>query len=1060
MRYIVGPYLVFNAKNQPEKWCCFHFDENQHPPSVHVYEATYVHTHPKVLQWQHREQCAQNEPEVFYVRDLSVKVSSGYLVKGGRLYQIPMYAGGTVNRVDEPLCGNKMLRWIMTKERIKAKDFNVLAERFPIVTPDMQFKLQGATPELPSALTTLPQVTNTVYTAFSIDDAREHLLPRQCHRTDGAIPENHLSPNVMYVWKNEKNIWHYQTLLFSEKKEGVLEPSLDKQIIQFLEKMALDQKIDRKDNEVLFNNLMRPYLHLTHAQQNKINAAFAPEWPLLERFSPEEQRRICVAIIKKQRLEGELGTEADAFRRLMVSSSLANFILNMPDFYPKEATWPGFDVTLADVWKYVQCLLLASANALGQVDNLVMSPPPSDSHVRANQYKFLESQQLLYIGLSTFGNELYNLVLTASHRGITELTFEQLCAYRKYLELIIGNQQNRATYQEQSTMQEVADDLLASISAQYHISNSEAKRRLDKQCKGILNVIINAQLSILLSQYDHNQDQDLWRKKLEDILVKEQDLSELSTFLSEEHKTKLFEIFLTEMTPQNYQKIFVNQHVFRKISIQKQQSILKRNTFIDVVCTFPISHLECIIHDIQDIEVQTTILEMIKGNGQKLFKSGEDWVDIFSVLKKELRRDFVQYLIQSHLNLIDTVSRFTLCHGVLSETEQQQFREQHFIKLCSLIKNSGDYLELHQSLLFSALSPEQQTQITQHFISLFSSQEFKGLYRKRIADLLSLLSVLNLEQKKAVIAKLDHEDMATFPHEQPPQKMLSDKLIEMLMLLDKAQREIFMTTLHKISLNHQKKPNGLGQLNHEGVTLLSLAVKNLDNFKAMIEVWPAQDLLNALKYRRASTQISDVCLLKNLMSYHPTQRPSLEVRVETIKLIFSKLPENQWKAFIDELFQQNNLNRYNYDNYQFLADACLPDFPHAHETILKIGQHRQRLSNVEMNADVKRHLQEIKDGQSCFNLAQLNKINALLHELKQEKPYRFFIPYGQSKLEKIEALELLKKASYESNALNALGQINKLDNIESIRSGLESRVNQLLDELTTDATTRCKQFKK
>ena len=515
MTRTLGPYLILDEQNKPVEWCCFGLEENEN--KVSVYTAPYGDEHG--VQWQPRTLDAAPF-SVFYVYNPLTTLAQCYMCKQGKLYQIPKLAGDVVSRIDEPSLGKEEISWPLTSEPIKARNFGIEPQKYKRLGESDQAIISGLMPELPLELRTpAPSpVTTMTNSAFSIDQAKALLSPIQCHRVQGEVSADKLSSGTMNVWKDEAEIWHYQTLFLGQMQLGVFDSALDKKAISSLEQLQPDQLIDKANHpafEGMFNSIMRPYLHLSPSQQASIVAALHEEWPLSSQFTSEEQRQICVAIVNKQRLTGEAGTAADDFRRLLVSSALAELTGPTQTFYPSSSKEPGYTTTIADIWQYVNALLVASAAVLGQHDLLIISPPPRDSHVRTDAYDFpLGRHQLLYTGLSTLSNELYELVLNYTHKGIGGLSLEELNLYKKYLEGMIGRTHVQ-TYNDQTVISDATSDLLASIAAQHNVSSSEAKRLLNEQCTDILDNITKSQilhpvLQILDRLDDEEPTEEIW----------------------------------------------------------------------------------------------------------------------------------------------------------------------------------------------------------------------------------------------------------------------------------------------------------------------------------------------------------------------------------------------------------------------------------------------------------------------------------------------------------------------------------------------------------------------
>jgi len=608
------------------------------------------------------------------------------MCKQGKLYQIPKYAGDVVNRINEPLFETEKIGWKLTSEPIRAVNFGIEPRKYNRLSESDQAIISGLIPELPLELRTpVPSpVTAMTNSAFSIDQAKDLLSPIQCHRVQGEVSADKLSVGTMNVWKDETEIWHYQTLFLGQMQLGVFDSALDKKAIVSLEKLQPDQLIDKANHpafEGMFNNIMRPYLHLSPSQQASIVAALHEEWPLSSQFTSEEQRQICVAVVNKQRLTGEAGAAADDFRRLLVSSALSELTGPAQTFYPSSSKEPGYTTTIADIWQYVNALLVASAALLGQQDQLVIPPPPRDSHVRTDAYDFpLGRHKLVYDGLSVFGDELYELVLNYTDQGIEGLNPTQISSYKKYMEGMIDHTQLHAPHDEQKMLSDVTDDLLASIAAQRNISSNEAKKLLNKQCTDILNQIIKSQVLQVLDQLNNDEPtEETWNGIIE-------------------NKTQFFQAL----------RILERDDKVRLLgAFQQSELIGEVDNPIDLAILLNASPLTE-----QRIQLLTLfkpkIIHMIQNNSQHL-------LPILKALESTEDKSFLFGMLDAPISeYVDNIQQFSDIYDSLFQTLRAEFREMCDSKLPLLIQN-GDDLHLvfkrsstHQiNLLLTALKNQQ-----------------------------------------------------------------------------------------------------------------------------------------------------------------------------------------------------------------------------------------------------------------------------------------------------------------------------------------------------------------
>ncbi len=147
------------------------------------------------------------------------------------------------------------------------------------------------------------------------------------------------------------------------------------------------------------------------------------DWPLTTEMTRAAQRRCCVALITAATNDNQAELAIAQYKNPLFLAQLMEY-----SFYPTQANSDGYRTTVADVWYFVNQLLLSAAKILGYRDFIALPIPPRNMRCRAARYLAQQRQSAMENGgLTVPQSRVHQMVLDdiEQRANITQLNMYQ-----------------------------------------------------------------------------------------------------------------------------------------------------------------------------------------------------------------------------------------------------------------------------------------------------------------------------------------------------------------------------------------------------------------------------------------------------------------------------------------------------------------------------------------------------------------------------------------------------------------------------------------------------------
>ncbi|PJD93933.1 MAG: hypothetical protein CK424_01370 [Legionella sp.] len=536
-----GPYLIFSNPTTPAAWGYFSETEG-----VYTY---YEMVYPETFDTLWFKKSLDNDIRLYAVDNT---ISYCFLFINKQLHRAStqkMNVDLVLHHLEQPSSNGD---WRVV-EPLGNNVSDIILEFFP---KKDQFLDKIAPPELPKKIT--------------LEEAFDLLLTQKCSIIEEEPSSDAILPNnEMRVWR-QNELWHYRVTLLNQCISGVFSTTLDKELINDLDKRGLGE-LNLEENTHR-NRFSRDYLKLTHVQQSNVYTVLRFGWPELEILSTQELSELYQHILlgtqpnradyahipekERQAIEAKYSEFSDTFTMLRPYLTPHHVNLSFKDFYKTQSPTDNDNITINDIICFVRTLLIAAMTVLKHhpLPNL---PPVKDCYdipcgaLKENVLEVIETVSpadsklfLLVMNHETFrpNNQTYDKVFEDIHGIIypplyqhkyTNVTNNLLNAFKK----------NFHGHAETYLTMACITMLMSMVSLRYAEQNSELLEHMKRLKNQLKDLIKNGNQLIwlipLLSKKIANEMIHELLSKFTTILQNNKQLIGITSFLKENSRYKL-----------------------------------------------------------------------------------------------------------------------------------------------------------------------------------------------------------------------------------------------------------------------------------------------------------------------------------------------------------------------------------------------------------------------------------------------------------------------------------------------------------------------------------------